>query len=305
MEENCNVVENIDKKTDKNDINHIVISGGSVYGFSYYGILRESNKHQLWNINNIKTIYGTSIGSLLSVIISLKYDWDTLDEYLINRPWHKVYSYDLNSLINSISNCGIFTTNVMEDTLKPLLLGKDLNTTTTMKELYEYSNIELHIMATDLVNFKLIDFSYKTHPDWKVIDAVFASCSLPIMFKPIVKDKIIYVDGGYLSNYPIKECIENGADPSNILGIRQTFKQTDNFENITLFDYILLIINRIINFLTTTIILHQIKIDFQYEIDDISLSAIFDIASNKKLREEFIENGKKYFTKYLQNNSDI
>jgi len=37
------------------NIRHIVISGGGTMGFAYYGILQESNKQNLWNIEHIQT----------------------------------------------------------------------------------------------------------------------------------------------------------------------------------------------------------------------------------------------------------
>ena len=50
-------------------IKHIVLSGGGVSGFSEYGVLRESHNSGFWNINNIKSIYGTSSGSIVSIFI--------------------------------------------------------------------------------------------------------------------------------------------------------------------------------------------------------------------------------------------
>jgi NADH dehydrogenase FAD-containing subunit len=50
---NNNIKDSIENKTSEpasNKIKHIVVSGGGVTGFSYYGILRESAKQQLWNI---------------------------------------------------------------------------------------------------------------------------------------------------------------------------------------------------------------------------------------------------------------
>ena len=91
-------------------IKHIVISGGGTTGLSYYGILRESQKKNIWNIEDIQTIYGTSIGSILAVMLCLKYDWDTLDDYLIKRPWQNVFHYDINTLLSCVQNNGTIHT---------------------------------------------------------------------------------------------------------------------------------------------------------------------------------------------------
>ena len=57
--------ENIEQN--ENIIKHLVLSGGGVVGFSFYGLLRETNKKGLWDISNIETIYGTSVGSIISI----------------------------------------------------------------------------------------------------------------------------------------------------------------------------------------------------------------------------------------------
>ena len=71
-------------------IKHLVLSGGAAGGFAIYGALKYLSQNNFWNIDNITNIYSTSIGSLLSVFISLKYDWTALDDYIIKRPWDKV-----------------------------------------------------------------------------------------------------------------------------------------------------------------------------------------------------------------------
>ena len=64
-----------------------------------------------------------------------------------------------------------------------------------------------------------MDISHHTHPEWKVIDAVYASSCLPVLFEPFEHSGDYYIDGGVLKNYPLIQCIENGYDPNTILGI--------------------------------------------------------------------------------------
>ena len=78
-------------------IKHIVCSGGGVAGFTFYGILKEANKQGIWDIENIETMYGTSVGSIVNTILSLKYDWKDIDDYLMKRPWDMVYNVNMYS----------------------------------------------------------------------------------------------------------------------------------------------------------------------------------------------------------------
>ena len=71
-------------------IKHIVLGGGGPGGYVLYGALKYLSKEKYWNIDDIKSIYCTSIGTLIGIFISLRYTWDDLDDYLIKRPWDKV-----------------------------------------------------------------------------------------------------------------------------------------------------------------------------------------------------------------------
>ena len=82
-------------------IKHLVISGGGVYGLSALGALNHLSENGYWNINNIESIYGTSIGAIISTILALKYEWPILQNYIINRPWEKTFKFDMYSIINS------------------------------------------------------------------------------------------------------------------------------------------------------------------------------------------------------------
>ena len=60
----------------ENKIEHIVLSGGGIVLFPFYGYLRNSAKKGMWEIQNIKSLYGTSAGSLLGTIILLNMYWE-------------------------------------------------------------------------------------------------------------------------------------------------------------------------------------------------------------------------------------
>ena len=91
-------------------IKHIVISGGGHYGLTMYGILKESHKKDFWKYENIETLYGTSIGSVLCLLITLQYEWETLDKYFIDRPWNKVFDFDFHTIIEAFEKTKVYST---------------------------------------------------------------------------------------------------------------------------------------------------------------------------------------------------
>ena len=213
-------------------IKHIVIGGGGTTGFMTFGALRCLQENAVWDIANIKTIYGTSIGSVVATSLALKYDWDTLLNYFIRRPWNKLYAYNKSDLILNLYNQkGVFKHSIFEKTIQPLIEGRGLSRDITMKEMFEYSKIDLHFFSLELNSMTKTDMSHKTHPDLKVTDAIYMSSACPILFAPFIngKTKSCYVDGGLICNYPVNECVENEKCAlDEILGMRNIFEHYVN-----------------------------------------------------------------------------
>ncbi len=310
MSTNENPIENTNTK-----IRHLVISGGGQTGLTFYGILRESNKYGLWDINDIQSIYATSIGSFIGVLLCLKYDWDTLDNYFIKRPWDKVFKFDLYSIINAFEKRGIFDIKLFEEMFSPLFLGMDIPLSITMKEFYELNNVDLHIYTTELNKFEIIDISHTTHPEWRVIDAVYASSTLPIVFSPLIRSECCYIDGGVLLDYPIINCLNNGTLPNEIIGI---FKE--NPKDITIvneksnfFDYLIIIFKSIMSQILHLYTkkqrntLNNIKIKHEISVLDnfVSLEQMLNAASSSEERQRLIQVGVDIFLRHIDSTTQV
>jgi predicted acylesterase/phospholipase RssA len=233
-------------------IKHIVIPGGSIYGFSYYGVLRYLSQEKILNIDDLKTIHATSVGSIIGTLLALKYDWSELDNYLINRPWHLLFKFSLHSVIGSFQNNGIFGIDIIKELFMPLFNAKDIPIDISMKDFYDLSKIELHFFAVNFCTFELIDISHKTFPEWTLIEAIYASSCAPILFKPFLKNGSIYIDGGILSNCPLRQLIDDKSiDPIfdeivSLNCVRESKTTCDEFSNMTLFKFIIILISKII-----------------------------------------------------------
>jgi NTE family protein len=291
-------------------IEHIVIAGGGASGICIYGVLRESHKSGFWNINNIKTIYGTSVGAIIAIFIALHYSWDDLDEYILKRPWQNVFKFDIKSLLYAYDNRGIFDKKIIEELLVPLLKGKDLDTTTTLLELYQKTNIEIHVTTAELNEYELIDISYKTHPEWSVIDAVYCSASLPLLFSPVLQEDKCYVDGGTIMNYPLSLCVNNigGEHLDSIFGINLA-KADKSVNRVTsesnLFDHISILLNKVYERACYT---HAPVYNIKHEIiiDNVmaSIYDIIDASSSYEQRLSLITTGVEIWEKYMREHAE-
>ena len=241
----------LDEHKTKPKIRHIVLSGGGGTGLAYYGVLRESHKDGFWNIDDIQTMHGTSCGAILIFFISVTQhiSWESLDDYCIKRPWANVFGFSVENLLKAYNNVGICNRETVENMLSPLLSATDLSLNVTMQQFYEFTGIEMHFYATNLNTFELVDVSYKTHPDWEIVDAIYSSAALPLLFRPNRINGEVYVDGGFLCNYPLQQCINQVANPDEIFGINKTViynstetTQKPEYDNII--DYLMDIIEK-------------------------------------------------------------
>jgi len=207
-------------------IKHLVIAGGGPLGLRYLGALEKLNIEGFWDLNEIESIYGTSVGTIIGVFIALKYDWETLNKYIIERPWHDAFKLSAKQIIDAYYNKGLCDKKLAEILFSPLLKAKDLSLEITLKEFYEFSNIELNLLTFELNKFQTVQLSYKTHPDLSLLQAVTMSCSLPGLFQPIFIEEGCYIDGGIKDNYPINHCLKNCTNKDEILGVTEELDET-------------------------------------------------------------------------------
>lgn len=225
-----------------NIVKHLVIPGGAIYGFSFYGALKYLHQQNVWQRQNIETIHCTSVGGLLGVAIAMEYDWDTLDQILLHRSWRELFPLNMCNVVNCFRTNGMFAQDTLKKALLPLFHGKDIPIDITLQDFYERTKVDVHFFTINVCKFELLDVSYRTHPEWPLIDAIYASACAPILFKPLEKNGELYTDGGLFANYPIRQLLETTTnaidasssspppppiDPNAVLGIRLAPKGTE------------------------------------------------------------------------------
>jgi predicted acylesterase/phospholipase RssA len=278
-------------------IQHLVLSGGGPAGFSIYGALRESAKTGVWNPDDIKSIWSTSAGAMIGAMIYITTNWDTLDNYIIRRPWDKLCSVNLYTLINAYMGCGLFNISVVEKMFSPLLLSNDYNVDITLQELYEKTGVEFHAFTTEINQNVCVDVSHETHPTWRLVDAVYASSALPGMFSPFIKDdnNRAYMDGGFYCNYPLQPCIQKYSDTDTILGIVKHFTTCESNidQKSTLLDFIGKISAIMFNFTVKNQTQSYVKIPHEIVLGHIEMTieSIKQSLADESTRCEFIEIG--------------
>jgi NTE family protein len=179
----------------------IVLSGGGARGFSHLGVLQALNEAGIFP----DCISGTSAGSIAGVFYADGYSpLETLEILSKNKR--------LDYLSFGIPKDGLLEMTGMQKILEKHIRAK------TFKDL----KIPLFVAATNL-NHGKIEYFQKGN----LIEAVIASSSIPVIFKPHVINNIHYVDGGVMDNLPIaplrKKCKRIIGSYVNPVGYQESF----------------------------------------------------------------------------------
>ena len=205
------------------NIKHIVISGGGPSILPAISAIQHLNEQGIIDFNKIESIYGTSAGAMIGALICMRFDWETINDYILKRPWHDVFNITAHNIFEAYHKKVLFDRTIVDKIFHPFFLAKDIPFNITFKSFYEYSNIELHIFVFEVNSFVTEDLSYLTHPDMGLLDAVFMSSSIPFFMTPTIIEDKCYVDGGVCANYPLSYCIDSGKNMEEILGFRNNY----------------------------------------------------------------------------------
>jgi len=288
-------------------IKHLVLSGGGPIMIQLLGAIQHLESNNFIDLKNIESIYGTSAGAIVGVLICLKYDWETINDYIIKRPWQDVFKIKVDKIFESYSKKGIFDFKTIEKCFKPLFDAKDIQMDITLEDFYKYSNVELHFFSFEINDFKIEDISYLTHPKLSLLSAIHMTCSLPILVTPVCIDDKFYIDGGIVCNYPLKICIDSGKNIDEILGFKNQYdndtKSHINSDS-TLLDFIMFFLFKVIYSLNTDSLQPHIKHEFLCKTDKMNIQMLRTSLSSIDVRKELFNNGledAKNFLAKLEN----
>jgi len=205
-------------------IKHLVISGGGPILIQILGAIQHLEKNNIVKMNELESIYGTSAGAIIGILICLKFDWETINDYIIKRPWHDVFPIKVQNIFDAYTKKGIFDIKTVEKCFKPLLDAKDISMDINLEDFYKITKIELHVFSFEINEYKIQDISHLTHPKLSLMTAVQMTCAIPILITPVCFDDKCYIDGGMACNYPLNYCIESGKLPDEILAFKNKYK---------------------------------------------------------------------------------
>ncbi len=156
----------------------LVLSGGGIRGIAHLGVLQALTEAGI----KFCKVSGTSAGSIVGSLYC-----QGVEPYEILQAFIKTKLYRF-----------------LRPAFKtPGLLSMDLTRSLFLEYLphdsFEGLKIPMVIAVTDFSEGRLVYLS-----SGKLIEAILASSSIPGVFKPVIIDGKMYIDGGVLNNFPIE-----------------------------------------------------------------------------------------------------
>jgi len=284
-------------------IKHLVISGGGPSMVQILGAIQHLEDKEFICLKNIESIYGTSAGAIVGVLISLGYEWETINDYIIKRPWHDVFNISVQTILDAYAKKGIFDIKIIEKCFKPLFDAKDISMDIGLEDFYKLSHIELHFFSFELNKYKTHDISYLTHPKLPILTALQMTCSLPVLVTPVCIDDKCYIDGGVSCNYPVNYCIESGKISDEILGFKNLFwgEQTLIDSSSTIIDFLLNFIFKAVYNVNTDHTQQHLKNEVICDVKSLSFDvlrrALSSIDVRRDLRASGINSAETFLSK--------
>ena len=287
-------------------IKHLVISGGGPIMVQVLGAIQHLEKEELINMKNIESIYGTSAGAIVGILICLKFDWETINDYIIKRPWQDVFPIKVQNILDSYTKKGVYDIKTFEKCFKPLFDAKDIPMDITLEDFYNLNKIELHLFSFEINEYKVYDISYLTHPKLLLMTAIQMTCAIPVLVTPVCIDDKCYIDGGMASNYPLSYCIQSGKNSDEILGLKNKYSEEKTYINSdsTLLDFLLSFLFKAVFSINTDKIQPNIKYELSCDAQYLNFDVLKTSISNIETRRDLFNSGIESATNFLENLKD-
>lgn len=175
---------------------YLVLGSGGYKAFTYIGVLKKLN---------IKpdVIIGCSAGALLGYLLTMTQNIQDVEQEALD-PEHLFFSFKDVSFKNLFYKYGFNDGYKIEKLLMELTL-KYLNTQRiNFDELFEITNIDFHVVTSNLKEKTFQVFNKTETPYMDVITALRMSISIPFYFTPVLYKNIYYIDGGVYMPEPYK-----------------------------------------------------------------------------------------------------
>lgn len=183
----------------------LVLSGGGTKGLAEAGVLKFLGERNIVP----KILACCSAGSIVGSLYATGKSADEILDF-----FKSVYFFNWRHF--AFNKPGLVSSEIFRHYLEPVFKNKTLGD----------FDIDLRIVATELISGEQKIFD----KNFKIVDAVIASCSIPGITTPYIVGNEMFSDGGVLNNFPA-DIIKNECD--KMIGVYVSMPEDVTMENLS------------------------------------------------------------------------
>ena len=182
----------------------LIFGGAGTRLLCYVGALKAIST--TISINQIKEFVGVSAGSIIALLLALQLPLADIEQTIINYNFRDMFHNDPfspDTIIDATDTWGLDDGKAFKEQIAKFLEMHGFSPRLTFEQLHRLTKSSLRILACDIEDARYYELSHTHTPKVSIIDAVYASCAIPLYFYPARINNKLLVDGGMVHSFPL------------------------------------------------------------------------------------------------------
>ena len=181
----------------------VVLSGGGSSALGMLGALQWLHDHG--KLKHVRRWVAASAGVIITILYLADYAPATIFAVLHGFNFQK-FADDFNSdgLLGLMDTMGIMEPGTIMKLVAVMLRKKQIDTRITLEEFDRLTGSTVVITGYSLTRAQTIAFSSRQHPHMPLLTALRISLSIPILFRPVMYEDEMYIDGATIEHVPVR-----------------------------------------------------------------------------------------------------
>ncbi len=184
----------------------LIFGGAGTRLLCYVGALKALVKSNKFYLQKIKEYVGVSAGSIIAMLLSLNLSIDDIEHAILKYNFRDMFHSDPFSpdiILEASDNWGLDDGTAFKHEASKFLEAHGFSPRLTFEQLHRLTKTSLRILACDIEDARYYELSHIKTPKIPIIDALYASCAIPLYFHPARINNKLLVDGGMVHSFPL------------------------------------------------------------------------------------------------------
>lgn len=181
---------------------YLCFAGGASAGLLYIGAVRGLERYGL-SLSKLQGAAGTSVGALMAFCVCAGTPLDVVEEVTLHTDTKSMMKVDVARAVNGM--LALNDGRALRAFIEHLMERSGLSRKSTFADLLRLTGRRLMCVSTNITLGESFLWSPETTPRESILDALYSSMCIPVLFSPHEREDGLHVDGCLTTNIPT-EC---------------------------------------------------------------------------------------------------